>query len=75
MANEEEYFSANEDDNIPIFNIYDKMIDKKDDIGLFVKRKYMSYINRYVTTPIIFHSFCMQSMMRSIQIKLGDFLY
>lgn len=43
----EEYFSAHEEDNaedIPVFNIYDKIIDKKDDNTFFIKLSFRELI-------------------------------
>lgn len=40
----EEYFSAHEEDDIPVFNIYDKIIDKKDDDVFFIKLSFRELI-------------------------------
>jgi hypothetical protein len=37
MSQTDEYFSAPEEDDIPVFNINDKIIDKKDDNTFFIK--------------------------------------
>ena len=40
----EEYFSAHEEDDIPVFNIYDKIIDKKGDDVFFIKLSFRELI-------------------------------